>query len=203
MTRHQIIESGLLELYVIGCLEPAEEQEIEAALEKYPILRNELHAIEYTLEHYAQAHAIQPHGAVQPLLLATVDYVERLQAGEQPSSPPLLNENSEITEYNQWLERSDMTAPPDFGAMYAKIIAHEAEKLTAIVWLRYGAPDEIHTDEHERFLIVEGSCEITIDTTIHVLEAGDYLGIPLHVNHSVRVTSKIPCKIVLQRVAVR
>ena len=63
------------------------------------------------------------------------------------------------------------------------------------------APEEIHTNEFERFLIVEGSCDIQIGETVHQLQAGDFLSIPLFENHFVTVTSSIPCKVILQRVA--
>jgi quercetin dioxygenase-like cupin family protein len=66
--------------------------------------------------------------------------------------------------------------------------------------LKEGAPPEIHTDEHEKFLVVEGSCNFTIGTDVHALQSGDYLSIPLHVHHEAKVTSDIPCKIILQRV---
>ncbi len=201
MTINEIRESGLLELYVIGDLEGEELRIVENALLEYPILKKDIREIEYALFKLADARAIEPHGAVKPLLMATVDYTERIKNGEPLCSPPLLNADSKVDDFQEWLERPDMISPTDFDAMYAKIIAHEPEKLTAIVWLRYGAPPEIHTVEYERFLIVEGTCEIIIDKEVNIMKPGDYLAIPLHVSHAVKVTSTIPCKIILQRVA--
>jgi mannose-6-phosphate isomerase-like protein (cupin superfamily) len=63
------------------------------------------------------------------------------------------------------------------------------------------APDEIHDNEYEKFLIVEGECDITVGTNVHHLTPGNYFSIPLHATHSVKVTSKTPCKVILQRVA--
>jgi mannose-6-phosphate isomerase-like protein (cupin superfamily) len=63
------------------------------------------------------------------------------------------------------------------------------------------SPAEIHHDEYERFLIVEGTCDITIEKKVHHLKSGDFLAIPLFANHTVKVTSNIPCKAILQRVA--
>jgi len=197
----EVRESGLLELYVMGALDVAEVARVEALLVQFPALNQDLAEIERSLLAYAQNHAVVPHGAIKPLLMATIDYSERLKEGELPSSPPILHENARIADYDVWLSRPDMVAPEDFEAMFAKIIAHEPEKLTAIVWMRYGAPGETHTDEYEKFLIVEGTCEITIGKVVHIMKAGDYLSIPLHVDHNVRVTSETPCKIILQRVA--
>lgn len=201
MNPHEIRESGLLELYVNGALEKEELLLVEQALQTYPELKLELEDIELALLNHAQHYAIKPHGVVKPLLLATFDYLERLKKGEVPCSPPMLHKYSIVADYSQWLEREDMNRPQDMDAMYARLIAHEPDKVTAIVWLRFGAPGEIHTDEYEKFLIVEGTCTITIGTEEHKLKTGDYLSIPLHINHHVTVTSPIPCKIILQRVA--
>ena len=85
--------------------------------------------------------------------------------------------------------------------MYAKIISSTSNETTAIVWLKEAAPAEVHTDTYEKFLVVEGSCTISIEDTIHRLVPGDFLSIPLHVSHVVTVTSTEYCKIILQRVA--
>ncbi|MBC7487313.1 MAG: cupin domain-containing protein [Cytophagaceae bacterium] len=201
MNPNEIRESGLLELYVSGALDKEEQLLVDLALKKYPELKPELENIELSLLNHAQHYAIKPHGVVKPLLLATLDYMERLKKGEAPCSPPMLHQHSIIADYNQWLKREDMVRPLDMDAMHARLIAHEPDKVTAIVWLRFGAPGEIHTKEYEKFLIVEGTCTITIGTAEHRLKAGDYLSIPLHINHYVTVTSPIPCKIILQRIA--
>jgi mannose-6-phosphate isomerase-like protein (cupin superfamily) len=201
MNLKEIRESGLLELYVNGALEKSEHALVIHALEIHPELKQDLEEIEIAFLQYAQNASITPHGAVKPLLLATLNYMERMRNGELPSFPPVLNEQSTLADYRQWLDREDMKAPQDMEAMYARLIAHEAEKITAIVWLRFGAPDETHTAEYEKFLIAEGTCTITIGEDEHHLKAGDYLSIPLHINHHVTVTSSIPCKIILQRIA--
>ena len=85
--------------------------------------------------------------------------------------------------------------------IFAKIIGYAPEVTTAIVWIKEMAPEETHTDEYEKFLIIEGTCDIVIEHKVHQLKAGDYFSIPLHANHHVVVTSEIPCKAILQRVA--
>ena len=65
---------------------------------------------------------------------------------------------------------------------------------------RFGS-QEVHHDEYEKFLIVEGTCTITIGDEVHNLVPGNFLSIPLYKNHTVTVTSLIPCKIILQRIA--
>lgn len=138
---------------------------------------------------------------IKPFLFATIDYSERIEKGEAPSYPKILDEDSRIEDYEEWLNRPNMQLPEDFKDFHAVIISHTPQALTSIVWLKEGAPLELHHNEYEKFLIVEGSCDITIEDTPHPLKAGDYLSIPLHKNHMVKVTSPGPCKIILQRVA--
>jgi anti-sigma-K factor RskA len=54
------IESGILELYVLGQLNAPEQREVEAMANKFPEIREEINAIEIAMEHYAVSHAIEP-----------------------------------------------------------------------------------------------------------------------------------------------
>jgi mannose-6-phosphate isomerase-like protein (cupin superfamily) len=94
-----------------------------------------------------------------------------------------------------------MVLPDNASEIFAKLIGVTPEVTTAILWIRTETPYEIHDHEYERFLILEGTCEINVDDKIYGLKAGDYMSIPLHVGHFVKVTSSTPCKAILQRVA--
>jgi quercetin dioxygenase-like cupin family protein len=201
MDRNKMIESGLLELYAMGSLGEEDRAKVNAVLANDPLLAGEVKAMEQALSMYAQAHAVTPPAAVKPLLMAKLEYLDRLKAGEIPAHPPILTASSNIGDFDQWLQREDMVLPPDFEAIHVSIVADEPEKLTAIVWLKYGAPEEVHTTAHEKFLVVEGSCNIVVEGKVHSLSTGDYFSIPLNQRHHVEVTSAEPCKIILQRVA--
>ena len=195
------IGSGLLELYVLGETTPEESAEIAQLAASDPLLKQEITEIEFALENYAMAHAVEPDPLIRPLLLATIEYMDRMQGGEQPSVTPVLNENSSISDFSAWLDREDMVVSEEFDDVYAKILTHTPELTCALVWIKEMAPQEVHDDEFERFLIVEGSCTITVEENTYDLVAGDYLAIPLHKKHHVTVTSAIPCKVILQRIA--
>jgi quercetin dioxygenase-like cupin family protein len=200
LNSREYIESGILEQYVLGIASEEECMEVEKMAASDIAIRTEIDAMSAAIETYAMANAIEPDPIIKPFLLATVDYTERLSNGEPVSVPPLLNEDSNIADYSVWLQRADMTAPAT-DAVFAKIIGYTAEALTAIVWLKDYAPHEVHDHEYERFLIVEGTCDIVVEDEVNQLVAGDYFSIPLHKTHLVKVTSDIPCKIILQRVA--
>lgn len=57
------IESGILELYVLGDGSPKERAEVEQMVATYPVVKEELHHIENALEKYALANALQPSEA--------------------------------------------------------------------------------------------------------------------------------------------
>ena len=200
MTSKKYIESGILEQYVLGIASAEECKEIELLAASDTAVKHEIEAISLALETYAIANPVDPNPVIKPFLMATIDYTERLKSGEPFSDPPLLNENSKLTDYSTWLERSDMKATAN-APVFAKIIGYTAQAITAIVWLKDYAPHEVHDDEYERFLIVEGTCDIIVEDDVNKLGPGDYFAIPLYKKHMVKVTSSTPCKVILQRVA--
>jgi len=198
--RKAYIDSGILELYVLGCTSAEQSREVELIAAADPDIRMEITAIEEAMEALAMAHAITPNPVVKPFLLATIDYTDRLKNGEPVTHPPLLHEKSVIDDYALWLNRDDMVYTGEEN-IYAKIIGYTPQAVSAIIWIRDQSPEELHHDEYEKFLVVEGSCDITVGEAVHQLNPGDYFMIPLHKNHVVKVTSKIRCKIILQREA--
>lgn len=54
------IETGILELYVLGHLDAREQHEVEEMAAKHSAVRAEISAIEIAMEQYAIKHAIQP-----------------------------------------------------------------------------------------------------------------------------------------------
>ena len=197
----KFIESGILELYALGLANTDESQRVDQMLSEHPEVRQELDKIEASLEQLANEGAREPNPTIKPFLMAAIDYTERLKQGEAPAFPPELNEHSRITDYSEWLNRQDMILPQDFEEFHARIIGYTPQMTTAIAWIRTMAPDETHDAEFEKFLILEGSCDIIIGNKTHSLVPGDYLAIPLHSEHRVVITSAVPCKVILQRVA--
>lgn len=200
LTRKEFIDSGILEQYILGACSDEETKEVLQMLELYPEVKEEMEAIELSLEAYSLQNTIEPNPIVKPFLMATIDYSERLQNGEPVSNPPILHAQSTIEDYSPWLNRTDMVKS-DTDDVFAKIIGYTPQAITAIVWLKDYAPQEVHDDEHEKFLIIEGSCDIIVGNEINQLIVGDYFAIPLHKNHIIKVTSSQPCKVILQRVA--
>jgi len=63
------IESGILELYVLGDVTHEERVQVEAMAEKHPAVRAELNEIERSLELYAEENAIGPSESLRGRIL--------------------------------------------------------------------------------------------------------------------------------------
>ena len=201
MDIQEYIASGILEQYVLSIISPDEMLAVEQMAATYPEVKEEILLISDIIEKIAFENAVAPSKTVKPFLMATIDFMERMEGGEQPSFPPILNEASCIQDYAAWLQRNDMILPEDPGDLFAKIIGYTPQVTTAIAWIKGNAPIETHDKEYERFLIVEGTCDIVVEDTLHHLVPGDYFAIPLYKSHQVRVTSIVSCKVILQRIA--
>ena len=197
----EYINSGILEEYVLGLTSETENQEVEQMVSAYPEIGREIGMITASLMAYGETIAPEIDPALKPLLIATIDYSERLKNGEAPAFPPELNEQSRISDFEEWISRPDMTLPEDFDLVHVKLLGAEPNRLTGLLWLKYGFPEETHQVQYEKFLILEGTCDITIEGEVTSLKSGDYLQIPLYKKHNVTVTSSVPCKAILQRIA--
>ena len=63
------IESGILELYVLGNVTPEERAQVEAMAQKHPSIKAELDEIERSLELYAGENAVEPSKDMRNRLL--------------------------------------------------------------------------------------------------------------------------------------
>lgn len=196
----EFIATGILELYVLGKTSEEESREVEEMALHHPEVEQEIENISRALAVFSGAVAEEPDPTLRPLILAIANFQKRLEGGEPPLPVPLLNEHSRKEDFDVWLQREDLNVkePEDIDL---RIIGAVPGAMTGILWLKHGAPYEVHHDQFERFLILEGTCDIVADHGTYSLKPGDYFSIPLHTGHSVKVTSQGACKAILQRVA--
>lgn len=67
------IESGILELYVLGELNEQEQHEVEAMAAQYPEVKQEISAIELAMEEYAIQHSVQPSKGLENKILEKIE----------------------------------------------------------------------------------------------------------------------------------
>lgn len=63
------IETGILELYVLGDISPEEKLQVEGMAEKYPEIKAEIAEIEKALEAYALQNAVEPSNQLREQVL--------------------------------------------------------------------------------------------------------------------------------------
>lgn len=197
----EYISSGILEQYVLGTISIEESLQVEKVAAMHTEVQKEIEEISKAIEQYAMENAVEPSRNVKTFLIATIDYMERMENGEAPSFPPALSASSTLDDFASWLNREDMILPADAEDPYAKIIGYTPSQKTAIIWIKDSTPPELHHEEYEKFLIAEGTCNIIVEENVYQLVPGDYFAVPLHKTHIIKVTSDIPCKVILQRIA--
>jgi anti-sigma-K factor RskA len=74
MSIEEYISSGMIELYAMGVLPPAEQAEVEAMLKKHPVLQQEFEQIQLSLETFAQANAITPPAHLKEKIKTQIEF---------------------------------------------------------------------------------------------------------------------------------
>lgn len=194
-----LLASGKLEAFVLGTLPADERFAILKLSAAHPEVREEITRLEAVMERGATS------GPSSAPPSAKGNILERLRATgwhqDAPGEPPLIHSGSSRSDFAQWLDQPTMAPPASYDDPFFIPIGQTPQALTAIVWMRAGSPEEVHTDVIENFLVIEGTCEIRTAISTTPLAPGSVHSIPLHVPHTVVVTSAIPCKVIVQRVA--
>ncbi len=73
MNSNEIISSGILEQYVLGFTSPEENADIMRWAKQYPEVAIEIKAIQFAMEKFAQANAIEPDPSVKAKIFAKIN----------------------------------------------------------------------------------------------------------------------------------
>lgn len=193
------IESGILELYALGQLDPEEREEAERMISVFPEIKAEYEAIQLSLERYAASSAIQPPAAVKEKLKATISNLEKEKEMNLQNLPLI----TKFSDHTRWMDLVQDMLPEELGddGMYTSIL-HQSEKVVQLlVVTSTDIGDEVHDESHESFLILKGRCKCTVGNEVRFMEEGDYMPIPLYEHHDVEIISDRVVAI-LQHVAV-
>jgi len=195
------LQESLIEAHVFGTATADQLASLSKAEAQFPQLKSEIDKCEIALEKYLMANEIPPAQKMKPAIFATIDFMERMMAGESITTAPLITPQSTIKDYEYWLNQPAYQAPSNYDEVFAKIISASADQSTAVIWVKDSANAEVHHDVYEHFLIVEGSCDIYVEEEKFSLVQGQIFTIPLHKSHVIKVTSNVPCKAIMQRIA--
>lgn len=90
------IESGVLELYVLGDLSSEETLQVEEMAARYPEVRAEIDAIEQAMEQYAVQNAVEPSADVETRLFEKLGFSDLEEQEEVVSNQPVYTEEPKI-----------------------------------------------------------------------------------------------------------
>jgi mannose-6-phosphate isomerase-like protein (cupin superfamily) len=192
------IESGILELYVLGVLAIGEKMGVERMISVYPELRIELQSIEEALENYAFSNAIKPNAKLKHTILASIANTKQ-ESEMAVGNLPLINK---FTDYKNWLKLMDEVGPITLeNGLFLKELRHDEQVLQSFIVAAVNIPEETHALEHESFLILEGQVNCIINGKSNLMGPGDFMAIPLNEPHDVILLSN-QVTAILQRVKI-
>ncbi|GAB3333155.1 hypothetical protein GCM10027299_40350 [Larkinella ripae] len=195
---NDFINSGILDEYCLGLLLPGEVQEVERMAGLYPEVQQALDQA-FRLLKSAENQAAAAGPDLKERILTTLKQLAEPQAFDL-NNLPLINAYADS---EQWLRTVAAIEPTgDFRNLYVHSLRNTDGVAQFILWVKQEVRPEHHHDERESFLILEGTCECRIGGEIIRLSAGDYIDIPLDVEHTVRVLSPEPVKALVQRVKI-
>jgi mannose-6-phosphate isomerase-like protein (cupin superfamily) len=192
-------QTDQLEQYCLGLLSPDEARQVEEAASRFPEVREEIDRLTEALANYGVAEPLMPSQGLKSRVMMTLS-----QLGEAPvfdmNALPLINTFSDA---DQWQRTVASIQPPDsYRNIFGHVLRNDEEAEQFLVWVKQLINPEDHHDEQESFLILEGRCECSIGGELVQLSAGDYLAVPLDLEHTVRVISDTPVKAIIQRLKV-
>ena len=117
MEAAEIIDSGLLEAYVLGLASAEEQQAIEKAIRQSPSMRSELEEIEWVMENIADRFSIAPGGHVKKEIEISLFPPQPTQAAEPQRAMP---------------KRRSLWSPISIAASIALVVA------CGVVFLQHG-----------------------------------------------------------------
>ncbi|GGI29123.1 cupin domain-containing protein [Pedobacter mendelii] len=182
----EIIESGLLELYVLNLLEVDEICEVEKLRLIYPEIKEEIDKIEIFLEKHAMENSLLTSSEIDRKMDSLFFEINK-QLNLDLKNLPLIEANSN---YKIWLNSLKELMPKDLiQDKFTHLLTSSEKTMQMLVISEIDIEEEIHENELESFLILEGTCVCTIDNEEFNMFPGDFMAIPLHKPHTVKITS--------------
>ncbi|RZK01680.1 MAG: hypothetical protein EOO43_24080 [Flavobacterium sp.] len=188
MNLRAYIDSGVLELYALNSLSEQESKDVETMLVKFPELRRELVSIENALEYYAKSRWVSPPSQLEDIVVSSLLNLEKEKAMDI-ADLPLINR---FSNYKNWMPLvqsfGDLSVGKD--GKFVKVLRHDDRVTQMLIVSATDIEQEVHVDEYESFLILAGDCRCTVNNNVRMMKTGDFMDIPLHQEHDVKLVSE-------------
>lgn len=182
----EYIESGILEEYCLGLLNADEQAAVLQICSLFPEVKMELTAIEKTIETMAANRAIAPADDLKKKILNSLGFSdEAIQFNL--NHLPVANSHSD---HKSWMKLLEHLIPAEPAGDFSSRLLRQDERFDQmLVITKCDVPPETHKDVIESFFILKGECQCSVGNTLFLLGPGDFLEIPLHQQHDVKLLS--------------
>src|ERR1700748_1598410 len=184
MNIQEYINSGTLEEYCLGLLNPEEQAGVLEMCTRYPEIKKELVIIENAVESIAANVAQTPDERLKQRILNSLGFEEQHVQFDLDNLPP----TSISSNHKSWIKTLEDLIPEepteDFSCQVLRQDEHFAQML---IIAKNDVPEETHDNLMESFFILKGKCSCTVGGNIVMLGPGDFLEIPLNVQHDVKM----------------
>lgn len=189
------IESGVLEQYCLNLLNADEEVEVLKNCALHPAIKQELAAIEHTIENIAAVQSIIPDERLKQKILNTLGFADAIDLNNLPVVDA-------YADHNSWFKAVEHLIPAEpFDDFIMEVLRHDEKADQMLVITKLNVPEETHDNFIESFFILKGQCVCTVGDKTYTLNAGDFLEVPLYTDHDINITSPYVIAI-LQRIPV-
>ncbi|MBC8173349.1 MAG: cupin domain-containing protein [Chitinophagales bacterium] len=198
MQAHELIQSGILELYCLGIASADERTLIEELKETHSEIQEEIASIEKALRIYAGSDIPKPSEHLHRKIFDTIAQ----QESDALHLPPILSAQSNREEWETYLANNNIKKPAGQNQLYLIELPSTQNLITYVVYAeRGGNVEESHETELERLFMLKGTCTIEYNGMLRVYNEGDFIEIPPNSVHHAIATSDETMILIGQRLA--
>ena len=84
----------------------------------------------------------------------------------------------------------------EYDNILIKKLDTDSNATSFVIWVKKGVKSHKHVNHSEVLYVIEGEGEMTIGKAINPIKSGDYFRIPKNTYHALKVTSKMPMKVI-------
>jgi mannose-6-phosphate isomerase-like protein (cupin superfamily) len=182
--------------YLLGGLDAEGRQWVEMYAAANVKFKQALEAKRAAMEAATKAASVAPPASLKARLFAQPE-IQDDPVGR--AAPPYIHSRSQIRDFMPWIADALTQLAASTADFDCIPIASSEDTVTLLAKMCSSIPEETHTLEVERVMLVEGYCDFIIGDQTHHFGPGDRYQIPLHVPHSAHITTPQPCIFIVQR----
>jgi len=184
MNIKEYIESGILEEYCLGLLNPEEQASVLDICSRFPEIKKELAIIENVIENMAVNVALDPDERLKQRILDSLGFEEHPVPFDLDNLP--LTDVS--SNYKNWLKTLEHLIPEEPKEdFFCHVLRQDEHFAQMLIIAKSDVPEETHDNLVESFFILKGKCSCTVGDRTVMLGPGDFLEIPLNLEHDVKM----------------